>query len=75
MRVYLQSRTRFWSEQGISGSSATDLPIGYIVDHTSMQPGVRGILEAQMPFAKARVAQKLGNKERLLWTLQYAVYG
>jgi monoamine oxidase len=71
MRVYLQSRTRFWSDQGISGSSGTDLPIGYIVDHTSMQPGVRGILEAQMSFAKAKAAEKIGSKERLLWTLQY----
>jgi monoamine oxidase len=71
MRVYLQSRTRFWSDQGISGSSGTDLPIGYIVDHTCMQPGVRGILEAQMPFAKAKAAENLESGERLLWTLQY----
>jgi monoamine oxidase len=71
MRVYLQSRTRFWSDQGINGSSGTDLPIGYVVDHTSMQPGVRGILEAQMPGAKAKAAKKLANQERLLWTLQY----
>jgi monoamine oxidase len=71
MRVYLQSRTRFWSDQGINGSSGTDLPIGYLVDHTSMQPGVRGILEAQMPGAKAKAPKKLANEERLLWTLQY----
>jgi monoamine oxidase len=71
MRVYLQSGTRFWSDQGINGSSGTDLPIGYIVDHTCTQPGTRGILEAQMPGAKAQAAKKLTDGERLLWTLRY----
>jgi monoamine oxidase len=70
-RVYLQSRTRFWSDQGINGSGGTDLPIGYIVDHTSMQPGMRGILESQMAGAKAQAANKLTDGERLLWTLRY----
>jgi monoamine oxidase len=43
-RVYLQSRTRFWADQKLSGNASTDLPIRQIIDHTETQPGTRAIL-------------------------------
>jgi monoamine oxidase len=71
MRVYLQSKTRFWSEHGINGSADSDLPIGALVDHTCMQAGERGILEAQMSAEKAHEAWKIPEPDRTTWALGY----
>jgi monoamine oxidase len=65
MRVYLQTTTRFWTERKENGSAQTDLPIGNVVDHTSTQPGTRGILEAQMYGARAEHAKSLSDDDRL----------
>ena len=43
-RVYLQSSSRFWVGQGLTGYARTDLPIRTILDHTGDQPGRRAIL-------------------------------
>ena len=72
MRVYLQSKRRFWADQGLSGNVfSSDLPIGLVVDHAAAQPGHRGILEAQMEHEKARRAKAMGQEERIIWTLGY----
>ena len=65
MRVYLQTTTRFWTERKENGSAKTDLPIGDVVDHTSTQPGTRGILEAQMYGGRAVYAKSLSEDDRL----------
>ena len=65
MRVYLQTTTRFWTERKENGSATTDLPIGDVVDHTSTQPGTRGILEAQMYGGRAVYAKSLSEDDRL----------
>lgn len=64
-RVYLQTTTRFWTERKENGSAKTDLPIGDVVDHTSTQPGTRGILEAQMYGGRAVYAKSLSEDDRL----------
>jgi monoamine oxidase len=69
MRVYLQSRCKFWAERGESGNACTDLPIQAVVDHTADQPGKRGILEAQMAHDGAGRARAMGEEERIRWTL------
>jgi monoamine oxidase len=65
MRTYLQTKSRFWMERKENGSAYTDLPIGQVVDHTSTQPGTRGILEAQMYGAHAVHAKSLSDDDRL----------
>jgi monoamine oxidase len=65
MRIYLQTTTRFWTERKENGSAETDLPIGDVVDHTSTQPGTRGILEAQMYGGRAVYAKSLSDDDRL----------
>ena len=71
LRVYVQSRTRFWTLQGVDGSAATDLPIGWVVEHTGNQPGTRGILEAQVRGEGAQSAKKLQPNERVRWAVEY----
>jgi monoamine oxidase len=71
LRVYVQSRSRFWTQQGVNGSAATDLPIGWVVEHTESQPGTRGILEAQVRSEEAASAKKLPTDERIRWAVDY----
>jgi len=71
LRVYVQSRSRFWTQQGVNGSALTDLPIGSIVEHTESQPGTRGILEAQVRGEEAQSAKTLQPDERIRWTVEY----
>jgi monoamine oxidase len=70
IRVYLQTKTRFWTERKESGNADTDLPIGEVVEHTATQPGTRGILEAQMYGARAVHAKSLSNSDRLRFAVR-----
>jgi monoamine oxidase len=69
--VFLQSKRRFWSEQGIDGTAMTDLPISLVVDHTATQAGQRGILQSQTEHKMARQVQSMKREERIRWTLEY----
>jgi len=71
LRVYVQSRSRVWTQQGVIGSALTDLPIGSVVEHTESQPGTRGILEAQVRREEAASAKKLPPDERIRWAVDY----
>jgi len=71
LRVYVQSRSRLWTQQGVSGSALTDLPIGSVVEHTESQPGTRGILEAQVRREHAASAKRLPPDERIRWAVEY----
>jgi monoamine oxidase len=71
LRVYVQSRSRVWTQQGVNGSALTDLPIGSVVEHTESQPGTRGILEAQVRGEDAQSAKKLQPDDRIRWAVQY----
>jgi monoamine oxidase len=69
--VYVQSRSRVWTQQGVNGFALTDLPIGSVVEHTESQPGTRGILEAQVRAEEAQSAKKLQPDDRIRWAVQY----
>lgn len=69
VRVFLQTRQRFWLEQGLSGAAATDLPIMTAYDKTFYQPGTRGLLEAYIAGERARKLAAMSAAERLSFTV------
>ena len=64
-RVYVQSPTRSWIADGLSGYAATDLPIGTVWDCTEGQPGARGILECYTSGERARRLASLSEPQRI----------
>jgi monoamine oxidase len=68
--VYLQSRTRFWRAQGLSGSSFTDLPVHVTGDATEMQAGSRGVLMTENAHHGSQLATALPPDERVTWALE-----
>jgi monoamine oxidase len=64
-RTYLQTRKKFWLEEGLSGQATTDESYTSIFDGAPNQPGTRGILEAYMAGAPARRLTALKGGERL----------
>lgn len=64
-RVFVQTRTRFWIEDGVSGNASTDLSVRGIYERTINQPGTRGILESYQAGAQARATTKLTDADRL----------
>jgi monoamine oxidase len=69
-RVYLQSRSRFWTQQGVSGFADTDLPVRTIIDHTDTQAGTRAILGTETTGPHALAAAGMSPDERLRWGLE-----
>ena len=68
--VYLQSRSRFWIEQGMSGFANTDLPIRTIVNYTETQPGPSAILGIETEGANSRLIAAMTPEERIRWSLE-----
>jgi monoamine oxidase len=64
-RVYLQSRKRFWLNQGLEGRAVTDFPRVSIVDGSFNQPSIRGILRASMGGPEARHMAAMKESERI----------
>ena len=69
-RVYLQSRTRFWTNQKLSGYASTDLPTRSIADFTDTQPGTRAIVGTETSGPNARIAGAMKPEERVRWGLE-----
>jgi monoamine oxidase len=69
-RVYLQSRSEFWTREGLGISAYTDLPIMAIVNSTLNQGGARGILESYMAGEESRRVTGMKESERLDFTLR-----
>jgi monoamine oxidase len=69
-RVYLQSRKRFWADQGLESNAYTDLPVMALIDATYNQPGRRGILQSYMAGAQARAVTAMKEGERISFTLE-----
>jgi monoamine oxidase len=55
VKVFLQTRTRFWLKEGLSGHVTTDLPIERLTPDPGADPGARGALAAY-PIAKYTAA-------------------
>lgn len=70
-KVFIQSRTRFWTEEGLSGFAATDLPIEEVWDLSAGQPGPRGILVAYTTGREAEQFSARPEAERLLLALDH----
>jgi monoamine oxidase len=67
--IYLQSRSRFWRAQGLSGSATTDLPMHVMGDATEMQAGSRGILMTENAHHGSQLATAVAPEERVAWAL------
>jgi monoamine oxidase len=70
-RVFVQTKERFWLDQGWSGQAATDLPIMSIYQRTPNLPGRRGILESYTAGPPARRVTAMRERERVKFALQY----
>lgn len=64
VRVFLQTRQRFWLEEGLNGAATTDLPLMTAYDKNFYQPGPRGMLEAYMAGERARQFAAMAPDER-----------
>ena len=69
-RVYLQSRRRFWIDEGVRGSAHTDQPgMTAILEQPINQPGTRGILESRAAGPQGRRVAAMKEGERMAFAL------
>ena len=64
-RVFLQTKSRFWTNSGLSGYAATDLPIGTAWDCSEGEPGSRGVLECYASGTTGRQLASLAEPARV----------
>ena len=65
-KVFLQTRTRFWEREGLSGFGYTDLhDYMQVWENGYSQPGPRGLLVAYTKFAGARELDALDENQRV----------
>jgi monoamine oxidase len=69
-RVFMQSRRRFWVDEGLSGEAATDLPVMLTFEATSHQQGDRGILFSNTVGPQARKLTAMPESERIKFALR-----
>jgi monoamine oxidase len=70
-RIFLQSRTRFWSKEGkVPLNVNTDLPIMSVYDGAFDEPGPRGLLNCYMAGTRARTAGGMSETDRLTFALE-----
>jgi monoamine oxidase len=69
-RVFLQSRKRFWLDQGLDGGAWTDLPVGSIQSTGSDQPGPRGIVQCYTGGRAGRRLAAMKEPARLRYALE-----
>jgi monoamine oxidase len=68
-RAYLQTSSKFWLEEGLTGSATTDLSNMLVFDGAPGQPPRRGVIEAYFAGPQARSLTAMREGERLLSTL------
>jgi monoamine oxidase len=69
VRVFLQTRRRFWLDEGLTGAATTDLPLMTAYDKNFYQPGTRGMLEAYVAGERARRLAAMNPDERFNFTV------
>src|SRR5262245_15548094 len=69
VRVFMQTRKRFWLDEGLTGAATTDLPIMTAYDKAHYLPGKRGLLEAYVAGARARSLAAMTASERTNFTV------
>jgi monoamine oxidase len=70
VRVLLQTRKRFWIDEGLTGGATTDLPIVTAYDKAFYLPGTRGMLEVYAAGERARKLAAMTAGERLNFTVK-----
>ena len=68
-RVYLQTRRRFWLEEGLTGGAEVGFRRATIADGTFNQPGIRGILRTTLGGPEARQLAGMRESERISFVL------
>lgn len=68
-KIFLQSKKRFWLEDGFSGFATTDLPIREIWDMSHNHPGTRGLLQAYPISLHSRHVTGMTESERINFAL------
>jgi len=70
-KIFLQSKRRFWVDEGLSGFATTDLPVSQVWDATYAQPGTRGILQAFPISLHSRRVTEMPESERINFALEH----
>ncbi|MEP7338062.1 MAG: flavin monoamine oxidase family protein [Acidobacteriota bacterium] len=70
VRIFMQTRKRFWLDEGLTGSATTDLPIMTAYDKAHYLPGTRGMLEVYAAGEKARKLAAMPDGERLNFSVK-----
>lgn len=68
-RAYLQTSSKFWLEEGLTGAATTDLSNMLVFDGAPGQAPRRGIIEAYFAGPQARRLSAMREPERVLSTL------
>lgn len=68
-RAYLQTSSKFWLEEGLTGAATTDLSNMLVFDGAPGQSPRRGIIEAYFAGPQARRLTAMREPERVLSTL------
>jgi monoamine oxidase len=64
-RTYLQTRKKFWLDEGLSGSATTDLSNMMVFDGAPNQSATRGILETYLVGPRARQVTAMREGARI----------
>jgi monoamine oxidase len=72
VKVFLQSRTRFWFQNGFNGFVTTDLPIERLTPDPGADPGSHGALAAYPIGPYAVALEKMSEEERVTVALAQA---
>ncbi len=70
-RTYLQTKKRFWLDEGVSGFGRTDLPILETWDLSHNLPGAHGILLAYSSGEPARRVAAMREPDRISFALEH----
>jgi monoamine oxidase len=68
-RTYLQTSSKFWLEEGLSGYGSTDISNTFVFDAAPGQTGKRGILETYVAGPRARQVTAMREDERIYSSL------
>jgi monoamine oxidase len=66
-KVFVQTRSRFWETERLSGFGVTDRPIQEVWNMSAGQPGPRGVVLAYMTGPNADRASRMPMRERVDW--------
>jgi len=69
-KIFLQTKKRFWVNDGQSGFATTDLPIGQVWDVSYKQPGARGVLQTFPISLHSRRVTEMSENERIKFALE-----